>query len=229
MCGPIALAVPVKRHSNWRILSGVIQYNLGRVITYFFLGILIGIIGISATTFGVLQWLSIATGIFLIVFAWRKWIGSRIEQKLAIPALNSFVSRNIGKLMRSNQPGKLLMLGGLNGLLPCGMVFLALGNALLAGSPTSSAMAMAAFGLGTLPSMLAVGFAANRFTMGWRAKLNKAVPYLLTVVGLLIVLRGMNLNIPFISPQVKTIVTEQQDEEVEMSCCSKKKKCEEQE
>ncbi len=229
MCGPIALAVPVKRHSNWSILSGVIQYNLGRVITYSFLGILIGIIGISATTFGVLQWLSIATGIFLIVFAWRKWIGSRIEQKLAIPALNSFVSRNIGKLMRSNQPGKLLMLGGLNGLLPCGMVFLALGNALLAGSPTLSALAMAAFGLGTLPSMIAVGFTANRFTLEWRAKLNKVVPYLLTVVGLLIVLRGMNLNIPFISPQVKTIVTEQQDEEIEMSCCSKNKKCEEQE
>ena len=89
----------------------------------------------------------------------------------------------------------------------------------------NSALAMAAFGIGTLPSMVVVGFAANRFTMEWRNKMNKIVPYLLTIVGILIVLRGMNLNIPFISPQVKTIVTEQQDEEVEMSCCSKKKQC----
>jgi uncharacterized protein len=225
MCGPIALAVPVKRNSIWSILGGVVQYNFGRVITYSLLGILIGMIGISATTFGILQWLSIVTGVFLILYAWRKWIGARIEQKLAIPALNSFVSRNIGKVMRSELPGKLLILGGLNGLLPCGMVFLALGNALLAGSPVNSALAMAAFGIGTLPSMVAVGFAANRFTMEWRTKMNKIVPYLLTIVGILIVLRGMNLNIPFISPQVKTIVTEQQDEEVEMSCCSKKKQC----
>jgi sulfite exporter TauE/SafE len=225
MCGPIALAVPVKRHSMWSIFSGVLQYNFGRVITYSLLGILIGMIGISASTFGILQWLSIVTGLFLILYAWRKWIGSRIEQSLAIPALNSFVSKNIGKLMRTDIPGKLLFLGGLNGLLPCGMVFLALGNALLAGSPVNSALAMAAFGIGTLPSMIAVGFAANRFTMEWRNKMNKLVPYMLTVVGILIVLRGMNLNIPFISPQVKTVPTEQQTEEVEMSCCSSKKQC----
>lgn len=226
MCGPIAMAIPVNRSNNWTILSGILQYNLGRVLTYSVLGVLVGMIGITATTFGVLQWLSIITGIILIIFAWRKWIGSRFEAKISIPGVNMFISRNIGKVIHSDLPFKLSLLGSLNGLLPCGMVFLALGNALLGGSALNSALAMAAFGIGTLPSMIAVGYAANRMSLSFREKLNKAVPYLLTIVGILIVLRGMNLNIPFISPQMKTVVSEQQDEQVEMSCCHSKDTCE---
>lgn len=229
MCGPIAMAIPVDRTNNLSILSGILQYNSGRVLTYSLLGALVGFIGITATTLGILQWLSIITGVFLILYAWRKLIGSALEGKISIPAVNMFVSRNIGKLMHSKTPLKLTLLGSLNGLLPCGMVFLALGNAILGGSPTQSALSMAAFGIGTLPSMIAVGFAANRMTLNLRSKINKAVPYLLTVVGILIVLRGMNLNIPFISPQVKTVVSEnpQNDREgdVEMSCCHSKSTC----
>jgi uncharacterized protein len=226
MCGPIALAVPLNRENNFTIISGILQYNFGRILTYSILGVLVGAIGITANTFGFLQWLSIITGILLIIYAWRKWLGSKIDQKLAIPAVNQFVSQNIGRLMRSKSPFRLPLLGGLNGLLPCGMVFFALGNALLAGSPSQSALAMAAFGVGTLPSMMIVAFAANRMGNSLRAKLNAVVPYLLTIVGLLIILRGMNLNIPFISPGLKTVVTEEKVEEVEMSCCHSKDNCE---
>jgi uncharacterized protein len=226
MCGPIALAVPLNRENNFTIISGILQYNFGRILTYSILGVLVGAIGITANTFGFLQWLSIITGFLLIIYAWRKWLGSKIDQKLAIPAVNQFVSQNIGRLMRSKSPFRLPLLGGLNGLLPCGMVFFALGNALLAGSPSQSALAMAAFGVGTLPSMMIVAFAANRMGNSLRAKLNAVVPYLLTIVGLLIILRGMNLNIPFISPGLKTVVTEEKVEEVEMSCCHSKDNCE---
>jgi sulfite exporter TauE/SafE len=124
------------------------------------------------------------------------------------------------------------MLGMLNGMLPCGMVYVAMINALLAGHPFSSAGAMIAFGIGTLPSMIAVGFAANRISASVRQKINRAVPYLLTLVGLLIVLRGMNLDIPFISPKVSVVKTETKkrtektaEPQVEMSCCHKKNSC----
>lgn len=227
MCGPIALAVPLNRENNFTILGGILQYNFGRILTYSILGALVGTIGITANTFGFLQWLSIITGALLIVYAWRKWLGSKIDQKLAIPAISNVVSKNIGRLMRSQSPFRLPVLGGLNGLLPCGMVFFALGNALLAGSPLQSALAMTAFGLGTLPSMMFVAFAANRIGNSLRAKLNTAVPYMLTIVGLLIILRGLNLKIPFISPGVKTVQTEEKAEEVEMSCCHSKDTCEE--
>ena len=129
-------------------------------------------------------------------------------------------------MIKSKSPFKLILLGGLNGLLPCGMVFAALLNAILTGEILGSALAMAAFGIGTLPAMMAVTFMANKINSNVRQKMNKAVPYLLTLVGVLVILRGMNLNIPFISPN--TTVVEQVDAEtgetetqVEMSCCHK--------
>lgn len=223
MCGPIAMAIPVNRKSNWTILSGVLQYNFGRILTYALLGIIVGSIGITIATLGFLQWLSIFAGIFLILFAWRKWFSTKLFSKVPNFGIQSVVSKGLGKVIKSKSPFKIGTLGILNGFLPCGMVYAALVNALLAGNPTGSAYAMIAFGIGTLPSMIAVGFAANRINSGMRQKFNKVVPYLLTVVGILIVLRGMNLDIPYISPKVSIKTTTITNEpEVEMSCCHKK-------
>ncbi|MFN5416141.1 MAG: sulfite exporter TauE/SafE family protein [Flavobacteriia bacterium] len=230
MCGPLALAIPVNRSSNWTILFGVLQYNFGRIITYSALGAVVGIIGITINTFGVLQWISILSGIFMIIYAWRKWLGSKLETKLPMFGLNKVVSSGLGKVLASKSPFKILFLGSLNGLLPCGMVYLALMNAILAGNSLSSAGAMALFGLGTLPAMVFVGFAANRISSNFRYKISKAIPYMLTVVGVLVVLRGMNLDIPYISPKIslmeekKCEITKEKKGEktVEMSCCHKK-------
>lgn len=222
MCGPIALAIPVNRKSNWTVLSGVLQYNFGRIFTYSFLGVIVGSIGITVQTFGFLQLLSIITGVFMIIYAWRKWLSNKMQlPTIGMPVI---IRKGLGKVIGSNSLFKLSLLGVLNGFLPCGMVYAALINALLAGNPIGSSGAMLAFGIGTLPSMIAVGFAANRINSSMRHKFNKLVPYMLTVVGLLIVLRGMNLDIPYISPKVslnKTETSKDEKCEVEMSCCHK--------
>lgn len=223
MCGPIAMAIPVNRKSNGTILSGVLQYNFGRILTYALLGVIVGSIGITINTLGFLQWLSILAGIFLILFAWRKWFVTKLFSRVPNIGIQSIVSKGLGKVIKSKSPFKISTLGILNGFLPCGMVYAALVNALLAGNPAGSAYAMIAFGIGTLPSMIAVGFAANRINSTMRQKFNKIVPYLLTVVGILIVLRGMNLDIPYLSPKVSIKTTKITNEpEVEMSCCHKK-------
>ena len=226
MCGPIAMAIPVNRSSNLHILSGTLQYNGGRVLTYTILGAIVGSIGLTINTMGVLQWLSIIAGIGLILYAWRKYFSNLFSGKLPTFGIQSFLNKGLGKVIKSKSPFKLVLLGGLNGLLPCGMVFAALLNAILTGEIWGSALAMAAFGIGTLPAMMAVTFMANKINSNTRQKMNKAVPYLLTIVGILVILRGMNLNIPFISPN--TTVVEQVDAEtgetetqVEMSCCHK--------
>ena len=224
MCGPIAMAIPVNRKSNWTILSGILQYNFGRILTYALLGALVGSIGITIQTFGFLQWLSIISGAFLILFAWRKWISAKIDAKLPQLGIQTLVSKGLGTVIASHSPFKIVLLGTLNGLLPCGMVYVAMMNALLGGSLLNSSFAMIAFGIGTLPSMIAVGFAANRINPAMRKKMNKAVPILLTLVGTLIILRGMNLDIPYISPKVSITKTEKKKApEVEMSCCHKPK------
>ena len=228
MCGPIAMAIPVNRKNNWTILAGVLQYNFGRILTYMLLGLIVGSIGISVNTLGFLQWISILSGVFLIIYAWRKWFSFRISAKLPQLGVQKMISKNIGRILKSDLPLKPLFLGTLNGFLPCGMVYIALMNAILGGHPYTSALAMMAFGIGTLPSMIAIGLVANRITNDMRRKMNKAVPYLLTVVGLLIVLRGMNLDIPFISPKVHVHHVEGSDKpQVEMKCCTPEKECEE--
>jgi sulfite exporter TauE/SafE len=228
MCGPLALAIPVNRTSNWTILFGVLQYNFGRIITYSILGALVGLIGITIETFGVLQWISIISGVLMIIYAWRKWISTKIEAKIPMFGMNKVVSAGLGKVLAKKSPFKLLLLGSLNGLLPCGMVYLALMNAILAGNSLNSSLAMAFFGIGTLPAMVFVGFAANRISSNLRYKFSLAIPYLLTIIGLLVILRGLNLDIPYISPKISLVeekkceITKTSGKTVEMSCCHKK-------
>lgn len=226
MCGPLALAIPLNRSSNWTILSGVLQYNFGRVVTYSILGAIVGIIGITIQTFNILQWISILSGVFLILYAWRKLLSSKLEAKLPVFGINRIVSSGFGKVLASKSPFKILLLGSLNGILPCGMVYLGLMNAILGGDSIKSALAMFFFGLGTLPIMIFVGFASNRISSSLRQKFSKSIPYLLTLIGIFIILRGMNLNIPYISPKINSVKIQDTKNQngkssVKIDCCHK--------
>jgi sulfite exporter TauE/SafE len=227
MCGPIAMSIPLDRSSNTSIFFGALQYNLGRVITYFVLGIIIGSIGLSIHAIGILQWISILAGVGLILFAWRKYLGKALFGRVPDFKFQRFIGGGFRKVLNSNWPLKLLLIGGINGLLPCGMVYVALLNAMLTGDIIMSGTAMAGFGIGTLPGLMIVAFMANMVGSNTRQRLNKVVPYLLSVVGLLIVLRGMNLDIPYISPKIS--VSQQTTEEptnIEVSCCHSQDDCE---
>jgi len=216
MCGPIALALPLNRKSVASILLGILTANAGRIITYTLLGFLIGSIGFSLHLFRLFQVLSIILGVSLIVIAWRKQVLKRFEFR--VPGLQVWVSKKMALLLKQNGSLKLFGLGLLNGLLPCGMIFLALANALLAENPLGSAAAMAAFGLGTLPALLAVGFFAQNINPVFRNKLSAAFPYLLSVIGLLVILRGANLGIPYLSPKMEQQTTLENQTTVRIDC-----------
>lgn len=229
MCGPIVAAIPTKSATNFGVLFKLLQYHLGRIFIYSILGLLIGNIGLTLATFGALQCISIFSGFILVAFAWKKYFTKYFNWSV-FSGISGFVSKGVGKVIRSKSHFKLVLLGMLNGLLPCGMVFIALTNALLTGNPTSSAAAMIFFGLGTLPAMIAVGFMLNKISLKLRSKMNKALPYLLTVVGLMIILRGMNLDIPYLSPKIEVVSEEMGIDRgtVKMNCChtSRMEECE---
>ena len=225
MCGPIALAIPLNRSSKSAMFLGILQYHIGRVLVYGILGYLVGYIGMGIKLFGVLQAISILAGIGIIIYAWRKkntFYKNPFSSSL-VSRLSSLLSQSMGKIMRSESPLKLFLLGALNGLLPCGMVYTALITAVVLGTPILSATSMLAFGLGTLPGLVAFSVFAQQLGNTIRSKINRYLPYLITVVGLLIVLRGMNLNIPYISPKVSF---SEEKKEVVMDCCHKNMKCE---
>jgi len=92
------------------------------------------------------------------------------------------------------------MIGLLNGLLPCGLVYMALAGALTTGSAEQGAFYMILFGLGTIPAMLSVSLIGHNLKQSHRVRLQKLMPFIILLFAVLFILRGLNLDIRFISP-----------------------------
>lgn len=203
MCGPIAFALPLNRESNFSIVSGSLLYNLGRLFTYFILGNIFGLLGKGFAMAGFQRSLSIAVGIgmilsILIPYFYQHKYGN-------IPALNSWLSRvknGLGQRLGRKSHLNLWTIGLLNGLLPCGLVYMALAGAVAMATPFDGGIFMFAFGLGTIPLMLSVSIFGSKIQLTYRNKIKKIIPYFVIAIGLLFILRGMNLGIPYVSPKI---------------------------
>ena len=101
------------------------------------------------------------------------------------------------------------MIGLLNGMLPCGLVYIALAASIVTGNFIESALYMGIFGLGTFPIMFAIAYSGRIFNARVRQKLYKVVPVFVILLGTLFILRGLNLGIPYVSPQINAGHVEQ--------------------
>lgn len=224
MCGPIAMVIPLNRKSNLTILLGALQYNFGRLLAYSILGVIIGLIGMLINVFNLLQVLSIIAGVLIILFALRKQISSLFPKNLGLIKIQKLLQKGLNFAVHSKSKMKLIMLGLVNGFLPCGMVYFALISASLAGSIIGGISGMLAFGVGTLPMMMVIPFVMNKISFRFKAKMNFIIPYMMVIVGTLIIVRGLNLGIPYISPKIETKQSEQgtpldyKPSEVKMNC-----------
>ncbi len=205
MCGPIALAIPLKDNSTSTRLLSILIYNSGRIFTYTLLGALIGFIGKGVFLMGFQQKLSIILGAAIIIYAIFIIVKRKSSLLNNLLATKFYRLKNaMGSFLRKKSYDANLLLGLLNGLLPCGMIYIALAGALASESVFSSAAFMLFFGLGTLPVMMILPWVATYISSNVRIRLNKIIPYTLLVFGLLLILRGSNLGIPYLSPQVAT-------------------------
>jgi uncharacterized protein len=199
MCGPLALALPPSGNAGSTCLLGRIAYNFGRIITYCVLGLVFGLIGKSLTLVGIQRWASIALGVALLVelFASRKLILGR-----PFVAIVAWLKIRMSVLLQQRSARSLLVLGLLNGLLPCGLVYVACAGAAATGGLVSGVLFMAAFGVGTVPMMLALSLSGKLVPVRLRLKLLKAVPVAVGLLAVLLILRGLSLGIPYISPDL---------------------------
>ncbi len=201
MCGPLALALPLSHRSEGgRLLGGVI-YNLGRLTTYAALGLVLGTAGEHLFSHKVQSVLSVTLGILVLVYLFipvRRKASSAIIAQVNQPFIK--LRAMLGKLFRSAKSTSLFSIGVLNGLLPCGLVYLAVTSSLLTGTALKGSLFMLFFGAGTFPAMIAAVFFGSHFNQHLRLKLRNAIPVFLFIMGVLLVLRGLNLGIPFISP-----------------------------
>lgn len=200
MCGPLAFALPHQEESKWITVLKKLSYNIGRALSYSFLGLLIGLIGKQFWLVGLQQGISILSGILIIVAVVPQIIKSRRTQIYTPNRFTSAVNNLIGKAIK-NKAGH-LYLGLLNGFLPCGFVYLGLATALSTSSTYQSALFMFVFGLGTTPLMLLAMVGVNFSKPTFRQKINKFLPYVTLCLGLWFVVRGLNLDIPYLSPKI---------------------------
>jgi len=182
MCGGIVAVfdsnrvIPIRLKTDWRLR---IAFNLGRISTYAMAGAVAGTLGAAAYATGVLpaqQTLQIATSVMLILvglyLAGAGRLLARFES-LGLPLWRR-LQPLAARLLPARAPGRSYAAGLVWGWLPCAMVYAALAAATFSGGAARGALAMAAFGLGTLPFLLAAGWLAARLR-AWRVAVGGAI------------------------------------------------------
>jgi hypothetical protein len=210
MCGPIALATPTLGNTFTQKLISKIIYNSGRIGMYALLGLILGLFGFGLKLAGWQQSISIIAGAIIILTVVFQY--SKIHSRSILP-FNRFHGTVMGKLFQQKTPTSLFALGLLNGLLPCGFVYIALIGAVATQQAVLGALWMVAFGLGTFPMMIGIGMAGQLMQGTTRQKITKLSPVFALIIGCLFILRGLNLGIPYVSPKVNTTQTTVQ------ACC----------
>jgi sulfite exporter TauE/SafE len=203
MCGPLALALPVHHLSKARQIIAILLYNTGRIITYSCMGALLGVIGKGIFLAGMQQWFSILLGLALLLsLLWQRLPTHKAAPPAGIQQLYIKMQQLTARLLQPHSLAGYLLPGLANGLLPCGMVYLALAGALATRHISHAVSIMFFFGTGTLPAMLALGLFGLYIGMPLRKQFKKAMPWLTGILALVLILRGLNAGIPFISPQL---------------------------
>jgi uncharacterized protein len=226
MCGPLVLMMP----SGW---LGSVVYHLGRTFAYVLMGLLAGLMFQVLDIRAFQSEFSIGVGlVFLVMWVYQRWgwlidrwfgghgqsdgvdLGER--QSLGfLSVLRGRVLQLYASAMKGNDLRWRAVAGFANGLLPCGLVYGALMAAVGQGTTAGSMFLMMGFGLGTMPSLFVLGLVGSRIGSSVRKYWSKLLPWWLLVMGVWFLLRGLNLGIPYLSPDVNIGVKQG-------SCCTPK-------
>ena len=215
MCGPIAVALPFSTESRSKMIIGRLLYNGGRTITYALFGLVAGLLGEALRLTDYQQMLSIVAGVVILIMI---VLPSKFARKILPARLSTYLYQRLdrawARVTGKRGPLSLFLIGILNGFLPCGLVYLALAGAMGSASITSSVMYMVLFGVGTTPVMFATSFVGPVLGVKARRSLQRIIPIGATVLALLLILRGMSLGIPYVSPKMSP-----QQSTTQMDCC----------
>lgn len=210
MCGPLIMAVPFPvKQKAW---TYKLFYFLGKALAYGSLGAIIGALGLKAIWGEAQRYVSIISGAVIVLLILLPMLRSA---RLKFPFQKAF--NQVFKRIRE-RPRRVyfIQLGFLNGLLPCGMVYIALTAALASGGPFQGFIAMMLFGAGTSFVLWAVASLKGKLSGTLRQQLKPLSVGFSVLVGLLLITRGLNLGIPYISPKMNTVKLQQ------AACCGTK-------
>ncbi len=197
MCGPIAISLPyrVGMQTKEETFFKILVYNLGRIITYAFFGLLFGIVGKGFFTMGIQKWFLITLAVLLIIIA---IFSIDVESKaLKIPVIGKFnkkIKELLAKSLKNATVKSFLYIGILNGFLPCGLVYMAIVAAIATGGVLNSVLYMILFGIGTMPMMMALGYGGHLLSTRFRTILRKLYPVFMIIFAILFLMRAFKIN-----------------------------------
>jgi uncharacterized protein len=206
MCGPIAIALPLHGNTIPQKIFGGALYNIGRTVTYGIMGAIFGFLGQGVEMLGFQQKISVIMGALMIISVlFPALFKNQYSMDKSWFSFVGKLKKSIGKMFSIRSFSSLFLIGLLNGLLPCGLVYMAIAGAIETGEIVLGSFYMILFGLGTIPMMLSISLAGNVMSLAIRNKINKLIPVLVVVVGVFFILRGLSLGIPFLSPPKQKI------------------------
>lgn len=201
MCGPIAMMLPVDHQNKAKKVIQILTYHLGRLTAYSSIGLIFGLLGRGFFLAGMQQNMSIFIGVLMIVIVLvPEKIFSKYNFSKPVYKVIATIKFSLGSQFKKKSYQSLFTIGLLNGFLPCGMVYIALFGAIAMQSASLGVVYMLLYGLGTLPLMTAVVYLNSILKLPFRNKIQKAIPYVAVIIGVLFILRGLGLGIPYISP-----------------------------
>lgn len=201
MCGPIAFVLPIDRTSRFKSVLQTSLYHLGRIFSYSLIGALFGLLGKGFYLFGLQQQLSIVVGLVMILSIAVPRLFSKMSIARPVLKFTNKIKSSLGNSLKKKENSTFFTIGFLNGLLPCGLVYMAMIASLTSTSVFEGITYMALFGLGTVPLMSAIVLLGNITSYVNRRKIQKLIPVVVVVIGMFFVLRGLGLGIPYVSPK----------------------------
>ena len=202
MCGPIAFMLPVNHNNKYKKAGQVFIYHFGRLMAYGVIGGLFGLLGKGLYIFGIQQKLSILVGVLMILAVIIPNTSiSRFGLEKPVYRLIGKIKNSLGKALKKKTADTFLTIGFLNGFLPCGLVYMALLGAIAMGTAVEGSLYMILFGLGTVPLMTAAVYLSGVLKDSAKQRIRKLIPVFVVIIGVLFIVRGMGLGIPYVSPK----------------------------
>lgn len=206
MCGPIAMMLPVDHKNPTKKAMQILTYHLGRLTAYGFLGLAFGLLGKGLFIAGFQQNISIAVGVLMIIIAIvPEKVFVQYNFSKPIYKVISSIKSSLGNQFKRKTFDALFSIGFLNGLLPCGLVYAALFGAIAMQNEVLGVAYMLLYGIGTIPLMSVVVYVSGFMSVPLRSKLQRIIPIITIGIGILFILRGLSLGIPFISPAEQSL------------------------
>ncbi|WP_075340986.1 sulfite exporter TauE/SafE family protein [Tenacibaculum agarivorans] len=200
MCGPIAFMLPLNRQNQVTQFFQLMSYHLGRLTTYTLIGVFFGLLGRGFELFTFQQHLSIFTGVLMISIIIFPKLFAKLPFSKAIHQFLIKIKSELGKELQQKKKNTFFLIGFLNGFLPCGLLYMAILGAIATHNIFYGSLYMLLFGLGTIPLMSSIVYLGKFTHFTFYNYFRKIVPIAVIIIGVLFILRGLALDIPYISP-----------------------------